>query len=100
MPIAAAARETRCGEQFLGLTQRPRQRVSRVVAGDVFRYQDGRRCWRTLTAVNLALIEDRAARLRQAAAQLLEICTSDGHRHGDPDPRRPWVAAAPRARPT
>jgi hypothetical protein len=53
-----------------------------------------------LTTVNLALIEDRAARLRRAAAELLQICTGDGHRRVIPDPRRPWVGAAPGARTT
>jgi hypothetical protein len=53
-----------------------------------------------LTTVNLALIEDRAARLQQAAVELLRICTSDGHRQVIPDPRRPWAGAGPRVRPT
>jgi hypothetical protein len=51
-----------------------------------------------MTSVNLPLIQNRAARLRQVAAELLELCTGDGHRRIIPDPRRPWNRAASTAR--
>src|SRR5579872_2129816 len=43
-----------------------------------------------MTSVNLPLIENRSARLQQVAAELLKLCTSDGHRRVIPDPRHPW----------
>lgn len=51
-----------------------------------------------LTSVNLPLIQDRCVRLQRAAAELLKICTSEGHRTVLPDPRRTWMGGAPDAR--
>jgi hypothetical protein len=50
-----------------------------------------------MTSVNLPLIQQRSARLQQVAAELLELCTSDGHRRVIPDPRQPWNRAPSKA---
>ncbi len=51
-----------------------------------------------MTSVNLSVIQDRSARLKQVAAELLKLCTSDGHRRVIPDPRRAWPPRAPEGR--
>lgn len=53
-----------------------------------------------LTTVNLPLIQDRCARLQSAVAELLKLCTSDGHRRVIPDPRRAWIRERKGARAT